>query len=146
LYDPHSIIQKLKGQIIPYPIKLKQTILSDCLWLAEFTLTQCVHYADAADTYNTLGCFTRIVNYLIYALFAINETYPLGDKRAVQIIKTFERKPLMIEETLNKILGQAGIDTRDLAANTALLKSLWGQIVDLTAGQYKPRFNVGNNG
>lgn len=79
-------------------------------------------------------------------MFAINETYPLGDKRAVQIIKTFERKPLMMEETLNKILGQAGIDTRDLAANTALLKRLWDQTVDLTAGQYKPRFNIGNKG
>lgn len=79
-------------------------------------------------------------------MFAINETYPLGDKGAVQIIKTFERRPLMIEETLNKILGQAGKDTRGLNANTALLKSLWDQIVDLTAGQYRPRFNIGNKG
>lgn len=146
LYDPHSIIQKLKGEILRYPVKLKQTILSDCLWLAEFTLTQCVQYANAADMYNTLGCFTRIVNYLINALFAINETYPLGDKRAVQIIKTFERSPLMIEETLNRVLGQAGIETQDLIANTALLKGLWDQIVDLTAGQYRARFNIGNKG
>ncbi|HWV71516.1 MAG TPA: hypothetical protein VN040_07375 [Pseudosphingobacterium sp.] len=52
----------------------------------------------------------------------------------------------MVEETLNKILGQAGIDTPDLTANTVLLKNLWDQIVALTAGQYTARFNIGNRG
>jgi hypothetical protein len=142
LFDPHSVIQALKAQINPYPVLLKQTIIADCLWMAEFTLMQCDNFADAGDTYNTVGCFTRITNYLVHALFAINETYPLGDKRAIQLIKTFSKAPLEITTTLNRVLGQAGTQAEELKASTALLRELWKEIVTLTAGAYQPKFKV----
>ncbi len=143
LFDPQNILLKFKSQITPYPAKLKQVIISDSLWLAEFTLMQCVSFASTGDTYNTAGCFTRIVNYLVHALFAINETYPLGDKRALQIIATFNISPAKIEEKINRILGHAGSQTNELIESTNLLKELWKQVVTLTDGQYEPRFKVG---
>lgn len=142
LFDPANILGKLKGQITPYPIKLKQTIISDCLWMAEFTFMQCYSFANAGDTYNTVGCFTRIANYLIHALFAINETYPLGDKRAMQLITTFSRYPITMEKTLNRVLGNAGAEAPELKASTDLLKALWTELVDLTEGVYQPRFTL----
>lgn len=142
LFDPQNILQRFKALITPYPMKLRQVVISDSLWLAEFTLMQCVSFASTGDTYNTVGCFTRIVNYLVHALFAINETYPLGDKRAVQIIRSFNRAPLKIEEKLNRILGQAGSQADDLMESTDLLKELWQQVVVLTDGEYEPRFKV----
>lgn len=142
LFDPGNILQGLKEQIIPYPAGLKQAILSDCLWLAEFTLMQCYPFASAGDTYNTAGCLTRIASYLVHALFAINETYPLGDKRAMRIVTAFDRAPLRTAERLSRILGQAGTNAGELTASTDLLKELWAQIVDLTEGQYSPRFKV----
>lgn len=142
LFDPENIIRKLKDQVTTYPAKLKQTILSDCLWLAEFTLIQCYAFAAAADTYNTVGCFTRIANYLTHALFAINETYPLGDKRAMRLITAFNRSPFNVEETFSKILGHAGTGPQELMASTDLLKALWMETVALTEGQYQPRFQV----
>jgi predicted nucleotidyltransferase len=142
LFDPQHILQSFKSQITPYPVKLRQVIISDSLWLAEFTLMQCVAFASIGDTYNTVGCFTRIVNYLVHALFAINETYPLGDKRALQIIATFSMSPFKIEEKLTRILGHAGTQTDELIENANLLKELWQQVVTLTDGQYEPRFKV----
>jgi len=142
LFDPQNILQRFKKQIIPYPIKLRQVVISDSLWLAEFTLMQCVSFASIGDSYNTVGCFTRIVNYLVHALFAINESYPLGDKRAVQIIRTFDRVPVKIEERLNRILGQAGTQAGELMESADLLKELWQEIVALTDGEYEPRFKV----
>ncbi|HWW43293.1 nucleotidyltransferase domain-containing protein [Pedobacter sp.] len=142
LFDPQNILQGFKKQIISYPIKLRQVVISDSLWLAEFTLMQCVSFASIGDSYNTVGCFTRIVNYLVHALFAINESYPLGDKRAVQIIRTFHRVPVKIEERLNRILGQAGTQAGELMESADLLKELWQEIVALTDGEYEPRFKV----
>lgn len=142
LFDPHNILQGFKALVIPYPVKLRQVVISDSLWLAEFTLMQCVSFASTGDTYNTVGCFTRIVNYLVHALFAINESYPLGDKRAVQIIRSFDRVPIKIEERLNRILGQAGTQADELMESTDLLKELWQQVVALTDGEYEPRFKV----
>lgn len=143
LFDPGHVVQKLKEQVVPYPVKLKHTILSDCLWMAEFTLMHGYHFARSADIYNTLGCFTRIANYLVHALFAINEAYPLGDKRALQLIKTFDNAPSDMESTLNGVLSEAGARPRELIASTDRLKGLWEQIVTLTGGHYKPRFATG---
>lgn len=142
LFDPQHMLEDLKSQITPYPAKLKQVIISDSLWLAEFTWMQCVAFASAGDTYNTVGCFTRIVNYLVHALFAINETYPLGDKRALQIIRTFDISPSKINEKLNRILGHAGTQADELMESAHLLKELWEQVVTLTDGQYEPRFKT----
>jgi len=142
LFDPDNVLQKLKAQITPYPAQLKATVLSDCLWLSEFTFLQCYGFANAADTYNTLGCFTRITNYLIHALFALNETYPLGDKRAMKIITMLKRSPHNMADRLNHLLGHAGTQAHELIASTDLLKILWQEIVALTEGQYQPRFRV----
>lgn len=142
LFDPEQVLQGLKARITPYPAKLKQVIISDSLWLAEFSLMQCVAFASAGDVYNTAGCFTRIVNYLVHALFAINEAYPLGDKRALQIIATFNRCPFEINGRINRILGQAGTQASELIESTDLLKELWQEVVSLTDGQYEPRFKV----
>lgn len=143
LFDPVNVIQQLKAQVTPYPAKLKATILSDCLWLSEFTFMQCYAFANVADTYNTLGCFTRIAHYLTHALFAINEAYPLGDKRAMQHIAAFKQAPLHMTTRLNNILGHAGTQAHELIASTDLLKTLWQEIVALTEGRYQPRFQPG---
>jgi hypothetical protein len=142
LFDLDQVIQSLKAQVSPYPARLKQTILSDCLWLAEFTFMQCYHFAHAADTYNTVGCFTRIINYLVHALFALNESYPLGDKRAMQLLAVCRLSPPGIKETLDHILGHAGTQASELTANTDRLKGVWNEIVTLTEGQYTSRFKV----
>lgn len=140
LFDPGNIIQALKKEVAVYPSKLKQTIISDALWLAEFSLLQCEPFARAGDVYNTAGCFTRIANYLVHALFAINEAYPLGDKRAMTILASLEYCPKDLKDVLDKVLGNAGREAKELVENTSLLKGLWTEIVGLTKGGYRSRF------
>jgi hypothetical protein len=39
------------------------------------------------DIYNIAGCLTRAIRSIVAALFAINGIYPLGDKRAIDILE-----------------------------------------------------------
>jgi hypothetical protein len=64
LYDPDKVIQELKMEVKDYPPKLKQTIIQQSLWSAEFTLWQADKYAKEFDLYNTVGCFTRALKKL----------------------------------------------------------------------------------
>jgi hypothetical protein len=82
LYDLHGRIAALERQVAVYPAALKHTIVSDMLWSVEFTLIAARKFASARDSYNTVGCLTRIANYLTHALFALNEIYYLNDKLA----------------------------------------------------------------
>jgi len=75
LFDPDLLISGLKHQVEAYPPKLKQRIITDSLWSAEFTLLHARSFACQGDIYNTSGCITRVVSNLTQALFAMNERY-----------------------------------------------------------------------
>lgn len=76
LYDPESIIVKLKGEVEIYPAKLKNAVIQQSLWATEFTLSQAEGFSEKQDVYNTVGCLTRAVKYLVTTMFAVNEIYP----------------------------------------------------------------------
>ncbi len=85
LHDPENIIMDLKKQVEIYPPKLKQTVIQQSLWSAEFTIWHADIFYSRQDIYNVIGCLTRAVKHIVTALFSINELYFMGDKRAVKI-------------------------------------------------------------
>ncbi|WP_162618575.1 nucleotidyltransferase domain-containing protein [Pedobacter yulinensis] len=142
LFDPEQKIAGLKTAVAAYPAPLKQTIVQDCLWLAEFTLMQCAGFAAAADVYNTTGCFTRAANYLVHALYALNESFPLGDKRALNELEQMAVRPRNFSARLNRILGAPGQEADPLVSSLVSLKQLWKEVVGLCGGTYRSRFGA----
>jgi len=139
LYDPKNVISKLKDSVKQYPQKLKQSVVQQSLWSAEFTIWQAEKFASKADMYNTMGCLTRAMNSIVSTLFALNEIYPMGDKRAIEIIEETKRKPTNLTNKINTILG---CDKNSLADNVRLLKLLFNETVELANGQYKPYYKL----
>jgi predicted nucleotidyltransferase len=139
VYDPDSLIKKLKERVIQYPPKLKQSVVQQSLWSADFTIWQAESFAAKDDTYNTVGCLTRAVKNIVMALFAINERYPMGDKRAINILEQSTTKPEDFSQRINKILccTESG-----LTDNVALLKKLFEEVVGLAEGRYKPYYRL----
>jgi len=90
------------------------------LWSAEFTIWQAQTFSKKGDVYNTVGCFTRAVENIISALFAINEIYPTGDKRALDILEVSEIKLVNLRNKINNILYG---NNRGLVENLSLLKN-----------------------
>lgn len=126
-----------KKELIRYPLKLKHTIIQDSLWSAEFTLMQAVSYAENQDIFNTAGCLTRAVKNIVSALFAINELYPIGDKRAIEILERTDQKPDHLKKTIADILC---INRQSPIENLRIMQQLFHQTVALTAGIYHPLY------
>ena len=137
LYDPDKVIQELKMEVKDYPPKLKQTIIQQSLWSAEFTLWQADNFAEKFDVYNTVGCFTRALKKIVDALFAINELYPIGDKKAIQILEQTTKRPEKFGEKIESILST---NKSNLVSKVKELRDLLEQTVSLTNGTYYPFF------
>ncbi|MDX2071788.1 MAG: nucleotidyltransferase domain-containing protein [Haliscomenobacter sp.] len=139
LFDPDDVVMHLKENVKQYPQKLKQSIIQQSLWSAEFTIWQAEKLALKADIYSTVGCLARAMNNIVSALFALNEIYPMGDKRAIDIIETAKNKPTNLTNKINSILS---CDKNSLKDNVEHLKFLFNEVVELASGQYKPYYKL----
>ena len=134
LYDPHRQIERLKREVASYPPMLKQKTVSDMLWMAEFSLLHADGYAASENVYATAGTLTRVASFLTQALFALNETYFMNDKTAVQEMATFAFLPPDYSARLSNILSQVGQTAKELQASVRELRTLWSQGTLLSEG------------
>ncbi|GAB3517962.1 nucleotidyltransferase domain-containing protein [Emticicia fontis] len=135
LYDPQGIISQLKEQIRIYPPKLKQAVIQQSLWSTEFTIMHVMGYVEKHDIYNLAGSLARAMKNLTMALFAINETYPISDKRAIDILEEAAKIPEDLRGRIEDILC---IDKTHLANHLVLLQLLFAEVVELAEGAYAP--------
>jgi hypothetical protein len=142
LYDPESVIAKLKESVAEYPKPLRNRIIEDSLWNAEFSLTLCRNFETAGDVYNAVGCLTRIAQFLVHALFALNREYFVSDKYATRLIDGFSVRPLDFNARLAGVLSNAGGTAEELHRSSKQLAALWLETVNLTDGLYRPRFDL----
>ena len=142
LYDPDRLIAELKSQVATYPPKLKEKIIGDTLWAAEFTFLHARDFAAQGDIYNTVGCLTRIVSNLTQALFALNERYFIRDKQVMNMVASFPCLPLGYIEQINGILAYPGSTAQELTKTVSDLEQAWLSVVSLDGVVYKPKFQV----
>jgi hypothetical protein len=140
LYDPGRRMVELKKQVEIYPPGLKQKIVSDSLWGAEFTLKFARTFAEKADIYNTVGCLTRVAAHLTQALFALNERYFLSDKKVMETIALFQIVPKGYIKQLLGLLACPGKTRMDLTQTVAGLEVAWQNVRALAGETYQPRF------
>jgi len=135
LYDPNTLISNLKKAVEVYPAKLKEAVIQQSLWSAEFTIWHAEYiFTKDDDIYNTVGCLTRAVKSILTALFAINEIYPLGDKRAIAILEKAPKCPGNLKEKMDNILV---LNKKAVNDNIELTKTFFKETIELTNGNYK---------
>lgn len=139
LHDPDNVIVKLKTDVQIYPARLKETVIQQSLWSAEFTIWHADYFYRKQDIYNIMGCLTRGVKNIVNALFAINELYPIGDKRAIEILEQANTYPLNLKERIEHILCA---DKHTILSNINVLKTLFREAAALTNGTYKPFYQL----
>jgi hypothetical protein len=142
LYDPKMLIANLKKRVEVYPPKLKQTIMADSLWAAEFTLIHARGFAAQGDVYNTVGCMTRVASNLTQALFALNERYFLRDKKVLDTLAKFPNLPPGYIGQINGILAHPGNTTQELTKAVSDLQQTWQSVVSLPGVEYEPKFQL----
>ncbi len=142
VFDPTGVIAQLKEQVAVYPPRLKQKIVADSLWSAEFTLLHARDFAAQGDVYNTVGCLSRAASNLTQALFALNEVYFLRDKRVMERITAFRQTPSEYAERINHILGHVGETATALTAAVVAFSEIWAAVVSLDGVDYTPKFRL----
>jgi hypothetical protein len=141
LNDPEREIARLKQLVAQYPDPLRNRIIQDSLWGAEFSLLFCRKFGESSDICNAVGCMTRIAQFLIHALFALNRRYFVSDKSANHLIDSFPLRPDDFMLRLAGVLSCPGINPAGMNKSVELLSALWLETVNLTAGTYKPRWS-----
>jgi predicted nucleotidyltransferase len=139
LYDPEKVIERLKLEVQQYPQQLREAIIKQSLWSAEFTIMHADGFWEKEDVYNTVGCLTRAVKSIVSALFAINERYALGDKRAIERLEEMARKPVNLKARIETILCA---DKKTMLSSIESLKALHEDVVRLSDGIYKPLYQL----
>jgi hypothetical protein len=142
LSDPQGHLARLKEMLAVYPPALKRKLVSEQLWIAEFTLANAAGFAAKGDLYDTAGCLTRTASCLTQALFALNETYFITDKTAMAEIAAFHRAPQSYVEQLTAILAHPGQTPAELTGTVGRLRRVWQAVVELAGSLYKPMFNL----
>jgi hypothetical protein len=142
LYDPHGLIAALKHQVERYPPRLKQSIIANSLWSAEFTLLHARGFAARGDIYNTAGCLARAAADLTQALFALNERYFIRDKQVLETIAGFPVLPPGYIGQIERILSHPGATPAELAETVGELERAWSGVVALPGVGYEPKFRV----
>jgi hypothetical protein len=136
LFDPAGVLTQLKARVAVYPPALKRRVVADSLWSTEFTLLHADTHAARGDVYNTTGCLARCASNLTQALFALNETYFLTDKRALPTIARFALQPEQYGERLRAVLACAGSDATTLQSSVAAVRQLWRETCGLAGDLY----------
>lgn len=143
LFDPEARLEALKQRVANYPDALRQAIVQDFLWQAEFNLAAFARkFAVRADAYGTTACLTRVVNQLILVLFALNRQYPLNDKTTLAEIAEFTTSPQAFTPRVQQTLAHVGDSAAELVAVVESIAQLFQETVALTQGLYQPRFTL----
>lgn len=143
LFDPEAQVAALQQRVATYPAALRETIVQDYLWQAEFNLVAFARkFAARGDAYGTAACLTRVVNQLTQVLFALNQQYPLNDKTALAEIAEFAYAPHAFAPRVQQALAQVGTSAEALLATVEQVAQLWRETVALTEGRYQPRFTL----
>jgi hypothetical protein len=85
---------------------------------------------------------TRIAQFLVHALFALNNEYFVSDKYANRVIDKFKICPPDFTGRLARVLSKPGANSTELNTSVELLSELWRETVELTGGSYQPRFRL----
>jgi predicted nucleotidyltransferase len=143
LIDPAERLVRLKARVARYPEALRQAVVRDHLWMAEFTLGAFASkYAARGDVHGTVTCLTRATNHLILVLFALNRTYPINDKTALAEIAEFECAPPAFGDRVNAIFARPGSSAEELRAAIAGVDGLVRQAIELADGLYHRRYSL----
>lgn len=135
IVDEDNVVATLKQRVATYPDALRRTIVDADLWKAEFTVRNARKVAARGDARLTIAHLTRADHYLVQVLFALNRTWFVNDKSAVDQIEAFPKRNDYGERTAGILAGAVGLIER-----VEHMSTLVSDIASLAADLYKPRF------
>jgi predicted nucleotidyltransferase len=108
LVDRQGGFAALQTRTVPYPPRLRETVIQRNLWEAQFTLENAAKAAERGDTFYVSGCLFRCAACVVQAVFAVNGRYFLNEKRSVAIAAALRIRPDRLADTITDVLAATG--------------------------------------
>lgn len=108
LWRKNDKILKIKEEAEAYPKKMKQSIINFSKFESEFSIDLASKSVKNNDTYYISAHIVRALSQLNQLLFALNESYCLNEKRAVEIIEKLSIHPINYRMKVNSIFKDLG--------------------------------------
>lgn len=106
LEDPHGLIAAWQARLTPYPKGLQQAIIKKHLGSLTYWRTD-YHYrnkVERGDVVFLASLSARLIHDIIQVLFALNETYYVGDGNNLHYVAKFAIQPSDFAERVTAIL------------------------------------------
>lgn len=123
--DPYQIIAAWKARLSVYPPEMKKAILDKYLaslryWHSDYHYA---HKVERGDVIFLAGMSSKLVHEIIQILFALNETYYVGDGANLTFVEKFKIAPVDFSARAQAILYPQGPDAyvHQYAALAALI-------------------------
>jgi len=104
LWDPTGVVAALKQETHPYPKALGDALIELFLPEAYFALDTARHGRALDDPIYVLGCCFRSLACLCQVVFAINRTYLLNEKGAIEAAQGLARRPADLHARISAAL------------------------------------------
>lgn len=141
LVDPERRLEPLKRRVAQYPEALRNAVVADYLWAAEFEISAFApKFAGRSDPYGTTACLARAVSYLVLVLFALNRRYWVHDKAALEEMSGFERVPRDFGTRIEEVFARPGRVARELNTSLERTVELVRETVELAGDLYRRRY------
>jgi predicted nucleotidyltransferase len=114
LWDTNNRIAKLKDKVTPYPDTIKTGIIDKFLWEAGFSNAIAYKGLLKEDITYVTGCIYRVISCLIQVIYALNKTYMMNEKGALNYTDSFEIKPKDFKKRVESILYSSTVDTENM--------------------------------
>ncbi|MCR5052028.1 MAG: nucleotidyltransferase domain-containing protein [Streptococcus sp.] len=128
LWQKDKRISDLKQEAESYPEKMKQSLIHYAEFESGFSIKLAEKSVKNRDTYYLSAHIVRAISQMNQLLFAVNDSYCLNEKRAVEIIETLSIHPSKYSLKVNAIFSDLGNDNEKALVNT---KRLLDEIIEL---------------
>ncbi len=140
LYDRTRGFTHLRSIARVYPGALRQRIVQEFLWSAEFNLAAFApKFVRDRNVFGLAGCTSRIAFQLVQVLFALNMRWPVPDRVALAVMCTMPQVPKDFPARLTNVLSNLGATPVEQTKALAQLHALWLEVRLLAGVLYESR-------
>ncbi|MBS4197606.1 nucleotidyltransferase domain-containing protein [Lederbergia citri] len=131
LWDPSDSLSTLKKQTIPYPEKLKRSLIDKFFWEASFSLVFAKKGIDRLDVSHVSGSCFRSISCLNQVIFAINECYWMNETGSIDIANSLAITPKNYKSKVNETFGLLLPDSEKMEKAINIMEDLISEVEGL---------------
>ncbi len=124
VYDPSSVLTRLKRMVAVYPRALRRAIVTKHFFDATFMIALAEKPAWRGDIAFVATSLAHACGFLTMVLYALNRRWLINEKGAIPISREFQLIPRGFHAAVEAVMAKPGDNPRALARSVARMRSI----------------------